>query len=66
MLIAKIEGSSVKIIDTTTGVVRRIFNCSAYKGAKSTEILGDQIAIVCGDGKTRVFDLKNGILKRTF
>ena len=66
MLIAKIDGSRVKIIDGKTGVVKRIINCSAYKGPKSTEIHEDQIAIACGDGKTRLFDLKSGILKRTY
>lgn len=66
MLIAKIDGSSVKIIDGNTGIVKRIFNCSAYKGPKTTDIHGEQIAIACSDGKTRLFDLKNGVLKRTF
>lgn len=60
MLIPKTEGSTVKIIDGTTGVVRRVIHCSAYKGPKSAEIQGDQIAIACGDGKTRLFDLNNG------
>jgi hypothetical protein len=66
MLIAKIDGSSVKIIDGNTRIVKRIFNCSAYKGPTTTDIHGEQIAIACGDGKTRLFDLKNGVLKRTF
>jgi hypothetical protein len=66
MLIPKIEGSTVKIIDGTTGIVRRVIHCSAYKDPKSFEIQGDHIAIACGDGKCRLFDLKNGILKRTF
>ena len=65
MLIPKIDGASVKIIDGSTGVVRRIFNCSRYKGPISTEIDGEQIAITCGDGKTRLYDLKKGVLKRT-
>jgi hypothetical protein len=66
MLIQKIEGSSVKIIDGTTGIVRRVIHCSGYKDPKLAEIQGKQIAIACGDGKTRLFDLNNGVLKRTF
>ena len=66
MLVAKIEGHSVKIIQRSNGVCKRIFNCSNFKGAKSVEITGDMVAIASGDGKTRIYDVSNGILKRTF
>lgn len=65
MFVAKIEGSSVKLIDGATGVCKRIFNCTNFKGAKSAEITGDRVAIAGGDGKTRIYDVNNGVLKRT-
>ena len=65
MLVAKIEGHSVKIIEGSNGVCKRIFNFSNFKGAKSVEITGDMVAIASGDGKTRIYDLSSGVLKRT-
>ena len=65
MLVAKIEGHSVKLIDGATGICKRIFNCSNFKGAKSAEITGELVAIACGDRKTRIYDVNNGVLKRT-
>lgn len=65
MLVAKIEGHLVKLFEGSTGVCKRVFNCSNFKGAKSAEITGDMVAIACGDGKTRIYDANNGVLKRT-
>jgi hypothetical protein len=65
MLVAKIEGSNVRVYDSSNGVLKRTFNLFPYKGAKVTEISGDSIAITCGDGKVRVFDIKNGVLRKT-
>lgn len=65
ILVAKIEGQLVILFEGSTGVCKRVYNCSNFKGAKSAEIASDMVAIACGDGKTRIYDASNGVLKRT-
>lgn len=66
MYVAKIEGATVKFYDSHSGALRKTFSCASYKGAKSVNIEDDLAAIVCGDGKTRLFDVHTGTVKRTF
>ncbi len=65
MFVAKIDGTTVKIVDAKNGSQKRTICCSGFKGAKSTDISGDLLSITCGDGKVRVYDINNGALKRT-
>lgn len=63
MYIAKIEKGNVKLVDAKSGALKRSIMCSVYKGAQNAVMLGDDVTITCGDGRTRIFTL-NGALKR--
>ncbi len=65
MLIPKLTGSTVQIIDSDTRALRRTISLVSYKGATHAEIRGEEIAITCGDRKIRVFNIKTGGLKST-
>ena len=39
--------------------------CSSDKGAVSANVTGAQVAVTCGDGRVRVYDIRTGSLKRT-
>lgn len=63
MLIPKIAGNKVEIIDSNTRAILRVIMVNTYKGATHAEIRGEEIAITCGDGRIRVFAVKTGALK---
>lgn len=65
MYAAKIENNIVKVFEIRTGSVKRNIGCSGYKGAVSANIMGDQVAVTCGDGKVRVYEIRSGSLRRT-
>lgn len=65
MYAAKIERNLVKVFEIRTGSIKRSIGCSGYKGAVSANVVGDQVAVTCGDGRVRVYDIRTGSLRRT-
>lgn len=65
MYTAKIEGSAVKLFDASTGSLTRTIACSSYNGAIAVNLAGDKVAVTCGDGQVRLYDIRTGSLELT-
>jgi hypothetical protein len=67
MLEAKVSEMGIIIIEGRTGKIRKKIDCSRYQGAKSAIIIIENrdVKVLCKDGRTRVFDIASGKLKRT-
>jgi len=63
MLVAKIAGSRVELYESQSRALKRVISVSAYKGATHAEIRGDEIAVTCGDGRVRIFNVQTAALK---
>ena len=63
MYVARINKKVLELFDAETGALKRIINCAIWDGIIRADTEGDLVSIVCGDRRTRVYDIKTGFLK---
>ena len=65
MYVTKIQKKVLELYDAETGALKQVINCAIWDGLTRADTEGNLVSIVCGDRRTRVYDIQTGALKTT-